>query len=72
MTTESQAARLSKLETLFCEQEYTIETLNTIVTQQNNDIKHLTSQFEMIKHQIMELKKLVPEETIVDQKPPHY
>ena len=72
MTIESQSARLSKLETLFCEQEYTIETLNTIVTQQNDEIKLLTTQFEIMKHQLKELKKQIPEMIIEDEKPPHY
>ena len=72
MTKENNADRLSKLEILFCEQEYTIETLNSIVTQQNLDIKQLTGQLELFKHQLQDLKKQLPEDIIVDERPPHY
>ena len=72
MTKENHADRLSKLEMMFCEQEYTIETLNSIVTQQNQDIKLLTGQLELFKYQLQDLKKQLPEDTIVDERPPHY
>lgn len=72
MTKENLADRLSKLEILFCEQEYTIETLNSIVTQQNLDIKNLSDQLKLFKQQLQDFKKQMPEDTIVDERPPHY
>lgn len=72
MTTDIFNTRLQKLEILFSEQEYTIETLNTIVTNQHKDIQQLTAQIELIKHQLNEQKKQHPDTSIIDEKPPHY
>jgi uncharacterized coiled-coil protein SlyX len=72
MTSEDHLTRITNLEILYSEQEYTIETLNSIVTQQSQHIELLKSQIELFKHQLHELKKNQPENTIVDEKPPHY
>lgn len=72
MTEDNPAERISRLEMLFSEQEYTIETLNTIVTRQNDDIQRLITQVEHFKTQLRELKQQLPGDTQVNEKPPHY
>lgn len=72
MCTSDPAKRIDQLEVLFSEQQYTIETLNTVVCKQTQDIERLSMQIELLKHQIRELKSQLPEATIVDEKPPHY
>ncbi len=72
MNTNDSTSRITRLEMLFAEQEYTIETLNSLVTQQTQHIDLLNSQLEFLKHQIKELKLQIPETTIIDEKPPHY
>lgn len=73
MTTADHNTRISNLEIMFSEQEYTIETLNTVITRQDREISVLLQQMELLKAQIREIKKMVPEgEPMVDEKPPHY
>lgn len=73
MTTADHSNRISKLEILFSEQEYTIETLNTVITRQNRDIDWLQQQVELLQIQLREMKKMEPEnQQPVDEKPPHY
>jgi SlyX protein len=73
MTTTDHNARISKLEIMFSEQEYTIETLNTVITRQDRDIGSLQQQLELLKLQLREMKKMLPEgEPPGDEKPPHY
>jgi SlyX protein len=73
MTTTDHSTRISKLEIMFSEQEYTIEALNTVITRQDKDIGLLQQQVELLKLQLREVKKMVPEnEAPSDEKPPHY
>lgn len=72
MTADDHGSRISQLEILFTQQEYTIETLNTVITQQTLDIDQLTQQIDLLKHQLRELKQQLPEVTVVNEKPPHY
>lgn len=73
MTTTDHNARISKLEIMFSEQEYTIETLNTVITRQDRDIGLLQQQLELLKLQLREMKKMVPDgEAPGNEKPPHY
>ncbi len=72
MTIDNHKNRIDKLEILFSEQEYTVDSLNTVVTRQAQEISLLTDTIELLKHQIIEFKKQIPESTIVDEKPPHY
>lgn len=72
MTSEDHTTRITQLEILFSEQEYTIQTLNTIVSQQTQHIDLLNSQLELLKHQLKELKHQLPDTPIIDEKPPHY
>mgnify|MGYP002642031647 CR=1 FL=1 len=65
--------RLNQLETLFSEQEYTVEALNTVVTQQAQDLDQLSTQIELLKLQIRDLKTQGPDITeSVNEIPPHY
>ncbi|MCK4708707.1 MAG: SlyX family protein [Gammaproteobacteria bacterium] len=72
MTIENLQTRIDKLEILFSEQEYTVESLNTVVTRQAQEIDKLSDTVDLLKHQIQEFKKQIPESAIVDEKPPHY
>ncbi len=72
MNIDNLKARIDKLEILFSEQEYTVESLNSVVTRQAKEIDQLTVMTELLKHQIKEFKKQIPESAIVDEKPPHY
>ncbi len=72
MTSDTIETRIEKLEILFSEQEYTVESLNAVVTRQAQEIDQLTDTIELLKHQIQEFKKQIPETAIVDEKPPHY
>ena len=65
--------RLDKLEVLYSEQDHTIQTLNDLVAQQNQDITRLQSQLEHIKDQLQSLKTEPASE--IDsgfEVPPHY
>jgi len=72
MNTDELHARLNKLEILFSEQEYTVESLNAVVTRQAQDIDKLHVKINLLKHQIKEFKKNIPETAILDERPPHY
>jgi len=72
MTTDNHDKRITQLEVLFSEQEYTIETLNSIVTRQTLNIESLNAQLDLLKYQVKELKLQMPGTSIVDEKPPHY
>ena len=73
MVSNSLQARLEKLEVLYSEQDHTIQTLNDLVTQQNQEISRLQSQLELIGEQLQSLKTEAPGE--IDsgfEVPPHY
>jgi uncharacterized coiled-coil protein SlyX len=73
MTTDDHTTRISNLEIMISEQEYTIDTLNKVITRQHRDIDALQQQVELLKIQFREIKKMVPEsEAPSDEKPPHY
>lgn len=72
MTIDKLITRIDKLEILFSEHEYTVESLNTVVTRQVQEIEQLNDTIELLKHQIREFKKQIPETSILDEKPPHY
>mgnify|MGYP002631929383 CR=1 FL=1 len=72
MTIDKLITRIDKLEILFSEHEYTVESLNTVVIRQVKEIDRLNDTIELLKHQIREFKKQIPESSIVDEKPPHY
>ncbi len=65
-------ARINRLEIMLSEQEYTIESLNSVITRQTRDILELNQQLELLRLQLTELKKQQPQPTVIDEKPPHY
>ena len=67
--------RLENIEILFSEQEYTIQTLNEIVTRHANKIDRLEEQVTLYKGQITALQEAQnhdSNDSIVDERPPHY
>jgi len=71
--TESLEAKLSRLEILYTEQDYTIQTLNNMVAQQDQEISRLNISIEQLKVQLQSLKTDGPSD--IDpgfEKPPHY
>ena len=48
--------KIAKLEMLFAEQEYTVQTLNDIVTRQDRDIVKLKADYQDLKFQYLDLK----------------
>lgn len=66
--------KLTAIETLYSEQEYTVHTLNDIVTRQDREITRLGNELEWLKRQLMVLKENFPsaEDNDIDEKPPHY
>ena len=71
--TESLDAKLSRLEMLYTEQDYTIQALNNMVAQQDQDISRLNISIEQLKVQLQSLK--ADDSGDIDpgfEKPPHY
>ena len=71
--TELLEAKLSRLEILYTEQDYTIQTLNNMVVQQDQEISRLNISIEQLKVQLQSLKADGPSD--IDpgfEKPPHY
>ncbi len=71
--TESLEAKLSRLEILYTEQDYTIQTLNNMVAQQDQEISRLNISIEQLKVQLQSLK--ADDSSDIDpgfEKPPHY
>ena len=66
--------KLTAIETLYSEQEYTVHTLNDIVTRQDREITRLGNELEWLKRQLMVLKENFPsaEDNDIDEKPHHY
>lgn len=70
---ESLQARIEHLETLYSEQEYTVQALNDTVAQQDREISSLTLSIEQLKDQLQALKMELPGVSSSDnEKPPHY
>ncbi len=71
--TESLEAKLYRLEMLYTEQDYTIQTLNNMVAQQDQEISRLNINIEQLKVQLQALKS--DGSSDIDpgfEKPPHY
>ncbi len=67
--------RLEKIEILFSEQEYTIQTLNEIVTRHADKIDLLEEKVTSYKEQITALQEAQNTEgnnEVIDERPPHY
>lgn len=67
--------QIAKLEILFAEQEYTVQTLNDIVTRQDRDIAKLMIDYQDLKLQYIDLKSQLPDQPgqeASSEVPPHY
>ncbi len=67
--------RLDDIEILFSEQEYTVQTLNEIVTRHADKIDNLERQLLHYKEQLgalQDAQNLDPNNTPIDERPPHY
>jgi uncharacterized coiled-coil protein SlyX len=67
--------QIAKLEVLFAEQEYTVQTLNDIVTRQDRDIAKLMKDYQELKFQYLDLKSQLPDQPSHEassEVPPHY
>ena len=66
--------KLTTLESLYSEQEYTVITLNKIVSRQDQEISRLSEELKWVKTQLLNLKEHLPNDQPVlsDEKPPHY
>lgn len=53
---ESVQARLERLESLYSEQDHTMQMLNDLVAQQSQEISRLQVQLEQVKIQLQSLK----------------
>ncbi len=73
MTSEI-SKKLAKIETLYSEQEYTIHTLNDVVTRQDKEISRLSTDLQWLKQQLLELKEHIPDASMAstNEVPPHY
>ena len=70
---ESLIARLEHLETLYSEQEYTLQALNDTVSRQDREITSLTLAIERLMQQLKSLKNDVSGNVSPEhEKPPHY
>ena len=70
---ESLQARIEHLEALYSEQEYTVQALNDMVTQQDREISNLTLSVERLRDQLNALKTELPGDiSLENEKPPHY
>jgi uncharacterized coiled-coil protein SlyX len=66
-------AKLTRLEVLYAEQDYIIQTLNEVVAQQDQEISHLNVSIEQIRFQLQALKSELSSDISSDnEKPPHY
>ena len=69
----SHEARLEQLEVLYSEQEYTVQSLNATVAQQEQEILRLNLRLEQIGEQLRSLSKGLGDDISPEfEKPPHY
>ena len=65
-------AQITRLETLYTEQEYTIQALNQITIRHDREISELRSELRLLDRQYRALRENLPQQTAGDEKPPHY
>ena len=63
--------RLERLEVLYSEQDYTIQTLNTTISQQDREIAALTLALERLRLQIQSLRSETGDIDPGFEQPPH-
>ena len=69
----SHQARIEQLEVLYSEQDYTVQTLNATIAQQEREILRLSERVERLSEQLRSISKGLGDD--IDQefeKPPHY
>lgn len=65
--------KLDRLQALFSEQDYTIQALNDVVAQQDQEISRLNLSLELLKDQLQALvTELSSDIDPANEKPPHY
>ncbi len=70
---ESLEAKIAKLEIMFSEQEYTIQSLNDMIAQQDQEISQLNINLDQVRVQLRALKSELSIEIDPEiDKPPHY
>ncbi len=70
---DSLLARLERLETLYSEQEYTVQALNDVVANQDREITRLTLAIERLEEQLKALRTETSSDISSEiEKPPHY
>ena len=65
-------AQITRLETLYTEQEYTIQALNQITIRHDQEISQLRSELQLLDRQYRALRENLPSQSAGDEKPPHY
>ena len=65
-------AQITRLETLYTEQEYTIQALNQITIRHDHEITQLRSELQLLDRQFRSLRENFPSQGAGDDKPPHY
>ncbi len=69
---EDISAQITRLEMLYSEQEHTIQALNEITARQDQEMRQLRVDLQLLKRQYSDLKANLPQQIIGDEKPPHY
>ena len=65
--------RLVEIETKIAFQEQTIEDLNDVIYEQQQEIERLASVCDILVKQVKELSEFIPEnDAPANEKPPHY
>ncbi len=65
-------AQITRLETLYTEQEYTIQALNQITIRHDHEISQLRSELQLLDRQYRALRENLPAQGAGNEKPPHY
>lgn len=71
--TDSLQSRLDRLETLYSEQDYTIQALNNTISDQDRELSRLTLSLEQLRLQLQALRSdLTSDIDSAFEQPPHY
>lgn len=71
--TDGLHSRLEQLEVLYSEQDYTIQSLNDLVAQQDREISRLNLSLEQLRQQLLSLRtELTDNIDPGHEPPPHY
>ena len=65
--------RIDHLESLYAEQEYTLQALNDTIARQDREITSLSLGLERLREQLKSMKQDLPGDISPEhEKPPHY